>query len=407
MMNQNEQNTNEPAEEQSFAELFEKTQQKPVWLKPGEKVEARIVKISPDWIFLDLGGKNEGYLDRKELLNEEGELTVKEGDTIRAYFLSSRQDEKLFTTKIGPGDAGRIYLEDAWRNGIPVEGVVDKEVKGGFEIRISGTIRGFCPFSQMGLGRIEKPADYAGKRLQFIIMEYGEKGRNVILSNRVILEKERKEKREEMMQTLQEGQIVQGKVVSLQKFGAFVDIGGMQGLLPMSEIGWGRIENINDALKIGEEVEVAVLRIDRERDRISLSLKKLLADPWEKVESTYLEGSIYGGRVVRLTKFGAFVALEPGIDGLLHISRMGAGKRVSHAGEVLKEGQDLEVKIEKVDRAAKRISLLLAEHDAVKEEKEAPDDYRQYMKKTQSAFGSLGDQIKDAAGPGAKEKNER
>jgi len=406
-MNQNEQNTNEPAEEQSFAELFEKTQQKPVWLKPGEKVEARIVKISPDWIFLDLGGKNEGYLDRKELLNEEGELTVKEGDTIRAYFLSSRQDEKLFTTKIGPGDAGRIYLEDAWRNGIPVEGVVDKEVKGGFEIRISGTIRGFCPFSQMGLGRIEKPADYAGKRLQFIIMEYGEKGRNVILSNRVILEKERKEKREEMMQTLQEGQIVQGKVVSLQKFGAFVDIGGMQGLLPMSEIGWGRIENINDALKIGEEVEVAVLRIDRERDRISLSLKKLLADPWEKVESTYLEGSIYGGRVVRLTKFGAFIALEPGIDGLLHISRMGAGKRVSHAGEVLKEGQDLEVKIEKVDRAAKRISLLLAEHDAVKEEKEAPDDYRQYMKKTQSAFGSLGDQIKDAAGPGAKEKNER
>jgi len=321
--------------------------------------------------------------------------------------LSSRQDEKLFTTKIGPGDAGRIYLEDAWRNGIPVEGVVDKEVKGGFEIRISGTIRGFCPFSQMGLGRIEKPADYAGKRLQFIIMEYGEKGRNVILSNRVILEKERKEKREEMMQTLQEGQIVQGKVVSLQKFGAFVDIGGMQGLLPMSEIGWGRIENINDALKIGEEVEVAVLRIDRERDRISLSLKKLLADPWEKVESTYLEGSIYGGRVVRLTKFGAFIALEPGIDGLLHISRMGAGKRVSHAGEVLKEGQDLEVKIEKVDRAAKRISLLLAEHDAVKEEKEAPDDYRQYMKKTQSAFGSLGDQIKDAAGPGAKEKNER
>ena len=406
-MNQNEQNTNEPAEEQSFAELFEKTQQKPVWLKPGEKVEARIVKISPDWIFLDLGGKNEGYLDRKELLNEEGELTVKEGDTIRAYFLSSRQDEKLFTTKIGPGDAGRIYLEDAWRNGIPVEGVVDKEVKGGFEIRISGTIRGFCPFSQMGLGRIEKPADYAGKRLQFIIMEYGEKGRNVILSNRVILEKERKEKREEMMQTLQEGQIVQGKVVSLQKFGAFVDIGGMQGLLPMSEIGWGRIENINDALKIGEEVEVAVLRIDRERDRISLSLKKLLADPWEKVESTYLEGSIYGGRVVRLTKFGAFIALEPGIDGLLHISRMGAGKRVSHAGEVLKEGQDLEVKIEKVDRAAKRISLLLAEHDAVKEEKEAPDDYRQYMKKTQSAFGSLGDQLKDAAGPGAKEKNER
>jgi small subunit ribosomal protein S1 len=406
-MDQNGQNVNEPAEEQSFAELFEKSQQKPSWLKPGEKVEARIVKISPDWIFLDLGGKNEGYLDRKELLNEEGELTVSEGDTIRAYFLSSRQDEKLFTTKIGPGDAGRIYLEDAWRNGIPVEGVVDKEVKGGFEIRISGTIRGFCPFSQMGLARITNPGDFVGKRLQFIITEYGEKGRNVILSNRVILERERQEKRDEMMKSLNEGQIVKGKVVSLQKFGAFVDIGGMQGLLPMSEIGWGRIENINDALKLGEEVEVAVLKIDHEKDRISLSLKKLLADPWEEVESAYPEGSVHGGRVVRLTKFGAFVALAPGIDGLLHISRMGGGKRVSHAGEILKDGQDIEVKIEKMDRAAKRISLLLAEHDAVKEEKETPEDYRQYMKKTQSAFGSLGDQIKDAGSPGAKGKNGR
>ena len=406
-MNQNEHNTSEPAEEQSFAELFEKSEQKPVRLKPGEKVEARIVKISPDWIFLDLGGKNEGYLDRKELLNEAGELTVREGETIRAYFLSSRRDEKLFTTKIGPGDAGRIYLEDAWRSGIPVEGVVDREVKGGFEVKISGTIRGFCPFSQMGLGRIESPADYPGKRLQFIVTEYGERGRNVILSNRVILEKERKEKRAEMMQSLQEGQIVRGKVVSLQKFGAFVDIGGMQGLLPMSEIAWGRIENINDALKVGEEVEVAVLRIDRERDRISLSLKKLLADPWEKVESAYPEGSVHSGKVVRLTKFGAFIALEPGIDGLLHISRMGAGKRVSHAGEVLKDGQDIEVKIEKVDRAAKRISLVLAEHDAAPEEKEKPEDYRQYMKKTQNAFGSLGDQLKDAVKPGAKGKNGR
>ncbi len=406
-MDQNEDNTNQPVEEQSFAELFEKSEQKPVWLKPGQKVEARIVKISPDWIFLDLGGKNEGYLDRKELVNEEGELTVKEGDTIRAYFLSSRQDEKLFTTKIGPGDAGRIYLEDAWRNGIPVEGLVEKEVKGGFEIRISGTIRGFCPFSQMGLGRIGTPADYTGKRLQFIIMEYGEKGRNVILSNRVILERERQEKRAEMMQSLQEGQVVRGKVVSLQKFGAFVDIGGMQGLLPMSEIGWGRIENINDALKVGEEIEVAVLKIDREKDRISLSLKKLLADPWEKVESTYPEGSVHSGKVVRLTKFGAFIALEPGIDGLLHISRMGAGKRVGHAGEVLKDGQDIEVKIEKVDRAAKRLSLLLAEHGTTREEKEAPEDYRQYMKKAQNTFGSLGDQLKDYGKPNEKGKGGR
>ncbi len=367
----------------------------PVWLKPGQKVEARIVKISPEWVFLDLGGKNEGYLDKKELLNEAGDMTFKEGDTIRAYFLSSRQSEKLFTTKIGAGDAGRIYLEDAWQSGIPVEGVVDKEVKGGFEIRIAGTIRGFCPFSQMGLARIDRPADYVGQRLQFIITEYGERGRNVILSNRIILAKEQQANREAMMQSLREGQIVKGKIISLQKFGAFVDIGGLHGLLPMSEIAWGRTENIHDALKVGEEVEVAILKMDREKDRISLSLKKMLEDPWEKVESEYPEGSIHSGKVVRLMKFGAFITLKPGIDGLMHISRLGAGKRINHASEVLKEGQSIEVRIEKVDKTAKRLSLVLAEHDAVKEQKEAPEDYQQYMKKTQDSFGSLGDHLKD------------
>ena len=397
-MNQEEQNISDPAEEQSFAELFEKSQKEPVWLKPGQKVEALVVKISPEWIFLDLGGKHEGYLDKKEFINKEGQITVQEGETIQAYFLSSRQNEKLFTTKIGAGDSGRIYLEDAWRNGIPVEGVVDREVKGGFEVRIAGTLRGFCPFSQMGLGRIDRPADYVGQRRPFIITEYGERGRNVILSNRIILEKEQQATRETMMKSLQEGQIVKGKIVSLQKFGAFVDIGGMQGLLPMSEIAWGRIENINDALKVGEEVEVAILNVDRAKDRISLSLKKLLADPWEKVESSYPEGSIHGGKVTRLTKFGAFITLEPGVDGLLHISRMGAGKRVSHAGDVLKEGDSIEIKIEKLDKTAKRLSLVLAEHDAVKEPQEAPEDYRQFIKKkTQDSFGSLGDQLKDMA----------
>jgi small subunit ribosomal protein S1 len=406
-MNQEQQNTNEPIEEQSFAELFEQSHQEPVWLKPGQKVEARIVKISPEWVFLDLGGKNEGYLDKKELLNEAGDLTFKEGDTIRAYFLSSRQSEKLFTTKIGAGDAGRIYLEDAWRSGIPVEGVVDKEVKGGFEIRIAGTIRGFCPFSQMGLARIDNPADYVGQRLQFIITEYGERGRNIILSNRIILAKEQQANREAMMQSLREGQIVKGKIISLQKFGAFVDIGGLHGLLPMSEIAWGRTENIHDALKVGEEVEVAILKMDREKDRISLSLKKMLADPWGKVESEYPEGSIHSGKVVRLMNFGAFITLKPGIDGLLHISRLGAGKRINHAGEVLKEGQSIEVKIEKVDKTAKRLSLVLAEHDAAKEQKEAPEDYQQYMKKTPDSFGSLGDQLKDRMAVQVNEKEGR
>jgi small subunit ribosomal protein S1 len=387
----------ESAEEMSFAELLEQSQTEPLWLKPGQKVEARIVKISPEWVFLDLGGKNEGYLDRKEITNEDGTLTAAEGDTIRAYFLSSRQNEKLFTTKITAGEAGRIYLEDAWRSGIPVEGVVDKEIKGGFEIRIGGAMRGFCPYSQMGLGRIGTPAEYVGRRLPFVITEYAQKGRNIILSNRIILAKEQQEQRDAMMLSLQEGQVVKGKIISLQKFGAFVDIGGLHGLLPMSEIGWGRTEDINDALKVGEEVEVAVLNIDREKDRISLSLKRMLADPWEKVESGYPEGSVHNGRVSRLTNFGAFVTLEPGVDGLLHISRLGAGKRIKHAGEILQQGQTVEVKIEKIDRTAKRLSLVLASHEEAAAPKEEREDFREYAPQKADSFGSLADVFRNGS----------
>jgi small subunit ribosomal protein S1 len=401
-MEQEKETTQESAEEMSFAELFEQSQTEPIWLKPGQKVDARIVKISPEWIFLDLGGKNEGYLDKKELVNDDGKLTVNEGDTIRAYFLSSRQNEKLFTTKITAGEAGRIYLEDAWRSGIPVEGVVDKEIKGGFEIRIAGTMRGFCPFSQMGLVRIDKPADFVGQRLPFIITEYGQKGRNIILSNRIIVAKEQQVMRDAMMQSLKEGQVVKGKIISLQKYGAFVDIGGLHGLLPMSEIGWGHTEDINDALKVGEEVEVAILKIDREKDRISLSLKQMVADPWEQVESGYPEGSVHSGRVSRLTNFGAFITLEAGIDGLLHISRLGAGKRIKHASEILKQGQMIEVKIDKLDRTAKRLSLVLASHEEAAEQKEEPEDFRQYLQKKSDSFGSLGDAFRNGDPPKTK-----
>jgi small subunit ribosomal protein S1 len=407
-MEQDNLNTEETSDEKSFAELFEQSHQEPVWLKPGQKVDAVIVKISPEWIFLDLGGKNEGYLDRKELLDEAGQLTVKEGDTLRAYFLSSRHNEKLFTTKVGSGDSGRIYLEDAWRSGIPVEGVVEKEVKGGFEIKIAGALRGFCPFSQMGLSRIDAPAELIGQRLSFIILEYGERGRNVVLSSRAILERERQAQKEALKLTLREGQTILGKVVSIQKFGVFVDIGGIQGLLPISEIGWGHTENIHDELKMGQELETVILKLDWAADRISLSLKKTLVDPWESVEGKYPEGSVLTGVVARLTNFGAFVTLEAGVDGLIHISRLAKGKRINHASEVLAQGQPVEVRVEKIDRAARRLSLLLAEEataeEAVAEKKEAPGDFRQFMNQKAESFGSLGDMMKDGAGAKRKKR---
>lgn len=379
-------------EEKSFAELLDESEPDRGRLKPGQRVEAVVVKITPEWVFIDVGGKHEGYLDRREFLDAEGNLTIGEGQTIRAYFLSSQRNERLFTTKIGAGEAGRAYLEDASKSGIPVEGSVEKEVKGGFEVKLAGDIRGFCPFSQMGLFRVETPADWVGKRLTFRIIEFGERGRNIVVSHRAILELEQAKRREELKVSLREGMTVTGTVVSLQKFGAFVDLGGIQALIPISEISWEHVADISERLRVGQEVEAMILRLDWERDRISLSLRAKLPDPWERVVADFPEGSSFTGTVARLTKFGAFVTLIPGVDGLVHISKLGRGKRITHPSEVLTEGQSVAVTIEKIDRSAKRISLALP-GDVEEEKAEELEDFQKYVGKAPGSFGSLGDAL--------------
>jgi small subunit ribosomal protein S1 len=394
-----EEKKNELNEEKSFAELFEKTRIRKDFLKPGQKIEAVIVKITKDWIFLDLGGKSEGYLDRKERTDESGNLLVKEGDSITAYFLSSKLNEKLFTTRIGAGDSARTYIEEVWRNGIPIEGVVEKEIKGGFEIKLAGDMRGFCPYSQMDLQRIENAKDYIGRRLSFRITEYGERGRNIILSARAILEEQKKKEEEARKSELHEGMIVKGTVVSIRDFGAFLDIGGLQGLLPISEIGWDRVEDIYERLSVGQTLDVAITRLDWQENRISLSLKKTLSDPWNEVPAKYSEGTFHTGTVVRLMKFGAFINLGPGIDGLIHISKLGKGKRIAHPGEVVNVGQTIEVRIDAIDGDQKRISLSIPEAESQgdasrKTEKESGEDYREYVDKAPASLGSLGDIMK-------------
>jgi small subunit ribosomal protein S1 len=390
---------NESNEEMSFAELFEKTQVRRDFLEPGQKIESTIVKITQEWIFLDLGGKNEGYLDRKEFVNEEGVLSVKEGDKIAAYFLYSKANEKLFTTRIGAGNSARNHMEEVWRSGIPVEGVVEKEIKGGFEIKLAGDMRGFCPFSQMGIQRIDNAQDYIGRRMSFRITEFTEKGRNIILSSRAILEEERKKEGDALRLTLNEGMMVTGKIVSIRDFGAFLDIGGLQGLLPISEIGWDRVEDIQERLSIGQTLDVIITKLDRENNRISLSLKQTLSDPWDEVSSKYPEGTLHTGTVVRLTIFGAFVNLGAGVDGLLHISKIGKGRRIAHPRDAVKEGQTIEVKIDSIDKSQKRISLSLPLADSQdnlsgKIKKEPEDDYREYVDNAPASLGSFGDILK-------------
>lgn len=382
-------NENAQEAEKSFAELLGESEPQEGRLKPGQRVEGVIVKISPEWVFIDVGGKHEGYLDRREFVDAEGKLTVQEGQRIRVYFLSSRNNERLFTTKISAGRAGRAVLEDAYRSAIPVEGTVEREIKGGFEVRVAGEVRGFCPFSQMALFRVENVSDWLGKRLPFKIIEFGDRGRNVVLSHRAVLEEELGKRREELKSSLAVGMTVKGKVVSIQKFGAFVDIGGIQGLIPISEVAWEHIDSVSERLVVGQEVEAVILKLDWENDRISLSLRSNQPDPWQRVESEFPVGSTFTGRVVRLTKFGAFVTLLPGVDGLIHISKLGQGKRITHPSEVLTEGQQVAVTVEKIDPEAKRISLI----PLLEGREEEEEDFGRYIERTPRSLGSLGEEL--------------
>lgn len=386
----------EPAEDGDFAELLEQTFVAPVRYEPGQKVVAKVIKVTPEWIFLDLGRKGEGVLAAKEMTDEAGCVQVKEGDSLASYFVSSDGSEMLFTTRVGGSSAGTAQLEEAWQSGIPVDGLVVKEVKGGFEVRLAGGSRAFCPYSQMGLPRTRGAEEFAGKHAAFRITQYGESGRNIVVSSRVLLEEEEERRREESKAILSEGMVVPGKITSLRDFGAFVDIGPIEGLLPISEIGWERIEDIHDALAVGQEVEVAITRLDWANRKFTFSLKKTLADPWDTVSQRFSQGAQLTGKVVRLTAFGAFVSLGGGVDGLLHISKLGGGKRIKSPGEAVRVGQEIAVKVDSVDPVQRRIALSLAGADAGETSGEEQEEYRKYLDPPSSppAVGTLGEALR-------------
>lgn len=376
--------------EEQFADLFqEKTGTAKI--QPGEKIDAVVADISGENIFLDLGGKSEGILSASEFRDENDELTVKIGDTVSVFLLSRRGGELIFTTKIGAGQVGLEELEQAFHSHIPVQGKVTAEIKGGFQITLAGQ-RGFCPYSQMGLRRVDKPDEYLEQEMTFKVIEFGKKGRNIILSARAVLEEEREQLREELKETLQEGDKVEGTVSSLQKFGAFVDLGGVDGLIPISELAWGQTDQVEDVLTPGQRVEVLVKKLDWDKERISLSLKDTLENPWDKAEEKYAPASIHSGMVSRLAQFGAFITLEPGIDGLLHISKLGSGRRINHPREVLEAGQEITVKIDSVDMEKQRISLVPEDYTAkAEEEQAAKKEYARPKETAPQSMGTLGD----------------
>jgi small subunit ribosomal protein S1 len=277
-----------------------------------------------------------------------------------------------------------------------VDGVVVKEIKGGYEVRLAGGARAFCPHSQMDLPRSGGQGEHVGKRAAFRITKYGEKGRNIVVSRRALLEEEEERKTREVMATLTEGMVMKGTVTAVREFGAFVSIGPVEGLIPISEIGWERVEDIQSVLSVGQEVEVAITRLDWANRRFSFSLKKTLADPWETAVDRFPAGSRHVGKVARLAAFGAFVSLGGGVDGLLHISKLGGGKRIRSAGEVLRAGQEIEVRVDSVDPVKRRIALSLPAAESTETLEEEAEDYSKYMEQPPAppALGSLGEALK-------------
>jgi len=380
-------------ETKSFAELLDETSLTPRHFSVGEKIDTTIVKITSEWIFLDLGAKSEGYLDKKELIDEEGNLTAKEGDPITAYFLSSKYGEKLFTTKLLTRKSIDEYLFNAYKKQIPLEATVEKEIKGGFSVKISASANGFCPYSQMDTKKIDDVTAYIGKKFDFVVAEYSENGRNIVLSRRPLLEKLEKEKTAALKSSLQKGMTVRGLVTSVRDFGAFVDIGGIQALLPVSEMAWGKVEDTKALYSPGDTIEAIIINLDWENNRITLSFKDTLPDPWNDVLSKYREGSIYTGKVSRLTDFGAFISLEAGVDGLLHISKLASGKKIKHSRDALSADAQVEVRIEKIDQPNKRISLDLAANEKENSSNET-EDFRGYIAKAPEMMGTFGDVFK-------------
>lgn len=373
---------------EDFAALFEESYVEIDSLEPGQQIESTIVSISGDCIFLQLSGKSEGMLDKAELTDKDGNVSVKEGDAIKVYFLSSQSGEKHFTTKISGDKADKTLLENAFRNGIPVEGMVEKEIKGGFSIKI-GDSRAFCPYSQMGQKRVENPEEYVGKTLTFKIIEYSEKGRNILVSNRAILEEEKNKKIEILKKSLHEKMVIKGTITSIQSFGAFVEIDGVQALLPISEISRSRVDDINKVLTVGQEIEASLIKLDWQNERITLSLKALIADPWDVAKSKYKNGSKHKGKVVRITDFGAFVSLEPGLDGLIHISDLKGDSRDGNPTDFVKNGEPITVQINSIDLDKKRISL--------KPVSSAEDDkdFQKYMEPETETYNPFANLLKD------------
>lgn len=359
----------ENPDKMDFAAMFEANDRDKVRVRIGEKVSGRVIQVGKDTVFVDLGTREDGILDKLDFADGKGGFNIEAGDIVEAYCMGRTNEGIKLQMRMSAGKAQETdnSVAEAYAAKMPIEGKVTEERKGGFTVQISKT-SAFCPFSQIDARGVRKePTEYIGQTFLFKITEYSEEGYNVVLSRRAIIEEETAKARANLAATLQEGDIRSAVVINVMPFGAFVDLGGIEGLVHVSEMSWNRGLNPEEIVSPGQEILVKVIKLEwadgDKKERISLSMKQAAADPWDAFadDERFAQGAKVSGKVMRLVDIGAFIQLLPGVDGFAHISQLGAEKRIAHPSEVLHTGDTIEVTILGLDFDRKRISLCVGE----------------------------------------------
>ena len=337
-----------------FETLFEESLRT---VKPGEVVKGRVVGITSTHVLIDVGYKSEGGIPIQEFSDRHGNLQVKVGDEVDVFFDSSEGENGGIVLSRQRAENIKLWeeIEKAYNEGLGIEGRIVGKVKGGFRVDVG--VPGFLPGSHVDIRPSRNLDRFIGTTDRFVILKYNRARGNVVLSRRALLEKERDSLKKEILKVLEEGVILEGTVKNITGYGAFVDLGGIDGILHISDMSWGRINHPSEVVHVGEKLKVVVLKFDPEKERISLGIKQLTPDPWHTVAEKYPVGSRVQGKVISLMDYGAFVELESGIEGLIHISEMSWTKKVSHPSKILQVGQTVEVVVLNVDPSHRRISL--------------------------------------------------
>jgi len=341
-------------EEGSFAELYEESLER---IQEGSVIMGRVVQITPDNVVVDIGAKSEGQISRQEFTDPQGELEVEVGDSVEVLLESSEDDEG--GVRLSHSKAARIKvwetISEAYKEEGTIEGKIISRVKGGLSVDVG--VQAFLPGSQIDLRPVRDMESYIGQTFDFKVLKYSKKRANVVLSRRVLLEEDRSGKKAELLKVLEENAVLDGVVKNITDYGAFIDLGGMDGLLHITDISWGRVGHPSERFSVGDEIKVKVLNFDQERERVSLGLKQLSPDPWTTVEEKYPIASRIEGKVVSLTDYGAFVELNEGVEGLVHVSEMSWTRKVRHPSKIVQIGDVVEAVVLNVDPERKRISL--------------------------------------------------